>query len=203
MGASISEGSEELVNQFNIHRAQVERYGCAMAIYSQGAIIGSEVFLQEIRPASGRLHWALPHLRKVVTWGNPCRERGKVWPDPGGKVSPAGHGGVTPVLMDETPEFWRDYAHKGDLYSDSPNNESAENRTAIWQVIRNGKIASGPDSLVRQVIELIGATDASLVLEIVGMAKAMLDSLVFFGSGTKPHINYNTQPAIDYLRAAS
>ena len=199
MGPSIAAGSGELVKQFNIHRAQVERHGCAMAGYSQGGIVVSEVFLQEIRPKAGRLNWALPHLRKVVTFGNPCRERGRVWPDPGGRPAPPGHGGVTPVLMDNTPEWWRDYAHAGDLYSDSPADESGENRTAIWKIVHNGDIARGPDSLVSQAVELTGATDASAVAEVVGMAKAAFDALFFFGSGTKQHINYDVRPAIDFL----
>jgi hypothetical protein len=105
--------------------------------------------------------------------------------------------------MSDTPPWWRDYAHAADLYTDCPDDESAENRRAIWQVIRNGSIIRGPDSLLNQIIELAGATDASAVSEVVGMAKAMFDGLLFFGRKTGPHINYSTREAVDYLMGAA
>jgi hypothetical protein len=203
MGPSIAAGRAELVRQIELWRPRIEAAGMALAGYSQGAIVTSETFLGDIRPAGGRLHWALPHISKTVTWGNPCRERGKVWPDAGARPSPAEHGGVTPVLMTDTPDWWRDYAHAGDLYADVPDDESAENRRAIWQVIRDGSMLRGPDSLLNQIIELAGATDSSTVAELVGMAKAMIDALVFFGRRTGPHINYSTREAVDYLMGAA
>lgn len=199
MGPSIAAGRSELATQMERWRGRIESAGFALAGYSQGAIVTSETWMQDIRPTSGRLHWALPHIRKAVTWGNPCRERGRVWPDAGGQISPSGHGGVAPVLMDNTPDWWRDYAHRADLYTDSPDDESGENRTAIWQIIRNGNFISGPDSLIRQIIELNGTTDASQTAEVIGMAKAMIDALVFFAKQTAPHTSYTTGEAIAYL----
>jgi len=203
MGPSIAAGRAELVNQIELWRTRIESAGCALIGYSQGAIVVSETYLQDIRPETGRLHWALPHIRAAVTFGNPCRERGKVWPDAGGKPSAPGRGGVTPVLMDNTPPWWRDYAHAGDLYADCPADESGEDRTAIWQVIRDGNLTRGPDSLVRQVLELTGAVDASSSAEAIGAVKAMLDALVFFGRQTGPHVNYSTREAVDYLMGAA
>lgn len=203
MARSIAAGKAELTRQMDVWRDRIESSGMALAGYSQGAIVVSELYLDEIRPPSGRLHWAAPHIRAAVTWGNPCRERGKVWPDAGGPPSKPGRGGVTPVLMNDTPSWWRDYAHAGDLYTDSPDDESGENRTAIWQIIRNGNLISGPDSLIRQVIELTGTTDASQTAELIGAAKAMIDALVFFARRTGPHLNYSTAEAVDFLMGAS
>lgn len=201
MGPSIAEGKVELERQFAIHRAQVQRCGAALASYSQGAIIASETYEEQVKPANGRLHWALPHITKSVTWGNPSREVGKVWPDAGDTMSPLTNGGVTGNLMVSTPDWWRNYAHAGDLYSDVPADESGENRTAIWQLIRDGDIMRGPDSLLRQFLELGGiARDADAISETTGMFKAMLDAMVFFGKGTGPHINYSTAEAIAYLK---
>lgn len=202
MGPSILAGKDELANQLGKYRAQVERHGAALAGYSQGAIVVSEVWEYEIRPPGGRLHWAAPHIRKAVTWGNPSREKGKVWPDAGGPPSPPDRQGVTGQLMTDTPDWWRNYAHKGDLYADCPDDESGENRTAIWQIIREGNGFKGPDGLLRQVLELAGlARDGSRIAELTGMFKAMMDAMVFFGSGTKPHINYSTAEAVAYLRS--
>lgn len=202
MGPSIAKGRAELVNQINLHRNQVTRCGMAFAGYSQGAIIVGETWEQDIKPASGSLHWAMPFVRKAVCWGNPMREKGKAWPDAGAPMSPRDHMGVTGKLMVDTPDWWRNYAHAGDLYSDCPDDESTEDRTAIWQIIRNGDFMSGPDSLLNQVMELFGVKqDASQISEATGMFKAMMDALMFFGKQTGPHVNYSSAEAIAYLRS--
>ena len=202
MGPSIQAGKDELFVQFNKHRDRVVQYGCALAGYSQGAIVVSETWEHDIKPDNVRLHWAFPHVRKAVCWGNPSREKGKVWPDAGAPSSPPEHQGVTGDLMADTPGWWRNYAHRGDLYTDVPDDESGENRTAIWQIIRDGNMIGGPDSLLRQLLELGGAVDAGQIAEITGMFQAMMDALLFFGQGTGPHVNYSTNEAVAYLRAA-
>lgn len=203
MGPSISAGRDELYVQMSNWRDRIVNQGCALAGYSQGALIISETWEYEIKPANGRLHWAMPHIQKAVTWGNPMRERGKVWPDRGANPSPPEHGGVTATLMTDTPDWWRNYAHVSDLYCDVPNDESGENRTAIWQMIRDGNMISGPDSLLNQILELGGfVRDADQISEVTGMFKAMVDALTFFGQQTGPHLNYSTAEAIDYLKAA-
>lgn len=203
MGPSIQAARDETYVQMTKWRPQIEQYGYILAGYSQGALSLSETWELEIKPPSGRLHWALPHIKKAVMWGNPMRERGKVWPDAGGPPSPTENGGVTAQLMADTPDWWRNYAHRGDLYTDVPPDESGENRTAIWQVIRDGNMITGPDSLLRQFLELGGLVkDADQISEATGMFKAMIDAITFFGQGTAPHTNYDIQPAIDYLKAA-
>lgn len=135
-------------------------------------------------------------------WGNPCREKGRAWPDAGGPVSPPGHGGVTDTLLWGTPDWWRDYAHAGDLYTDSPGpqDSSGQHRTAIWQVIRDGNLTRGPDSLLRQLLEIGGVVkDDTQLGEVTGLFRAMMDALWFFGSGTRPHVNYSTAEAVNYL----
>jgi len=202
MAPSITQGRAELVNQFNIHREQVVRCGAALAGYSQGAIVTSETWEQDIKPTGGRLHWAYPHITKAVTWGNPCREKGKVWPDAGAPPSPPDHQGVTEDLMVDTPEWWRNYAHVGDLYSDVPDDESGINRTAIWKIIRDGDAVHGPSSLLRQVLQVLGVeqSKSGQLGEVTGMFKAMMDAIVFFGQQTGPHVNYDITPAVQYLR---
>ena len=203
MGPSIQAARDEVFVQMTRWRSQIERYGCAWAGYSQGALALSESWEFEVKPPSGRLHWALPFIRKAVMWGNPMRQRGMVWADAGGAPSPRTNGGVTPQLMVDTPDWWRNYAHRADLYTDVPGDESGENRTAIWQVIRNGDIMSGPDSLLNQFLELAGIVqDGNQISEATGMFKAMIDALQFFGAQTGPHVNYSTAEAIDYLKAA-
>lgn len=202
MGPSIAAAKDELVVQMEKHRDRVTKHGCAWAGYSQGALAMSEAWELDVKPGNGRLHWALPFIKRAVMWGNPMRERGKVRPDAGGAPSPPPNGGVTGILMADTPDWWVNFAHKGDLYADVPPDESGENRTAIWQIIRNGDVMSGPDSLLRQVLELAGVVhDADAISETTGMFKAMLDAMVFFGKQTGPHVNYSVAEAIAYLRS--
>jgi hypothetical protein len=202
MGPSITAGKTELKRLLYQHRTQIEEYGFALAGYSQGAIVIAETWENDIKPEKGSLHWAFPHITKAVAWGNPSREKGKVYPDAGAPTSPPDHQGVTGTLMVDTPDWWRNYAHTGDLYSDCPDDQSGEDRTAIWQIIRNGDMFKGPNSLLHQVLELTGAVkDAPQITETVGMIKAMMDALVFFGKGTGPHINYSAAEAIAYLRS--
>lgn len=202
MGPSIEAGKAELRTQITRFRAQVQKYGCALSGYSQGAIVVSEVWENDIKSATGSLSWVKPFVKKAVTWGNPMREKGKVYPDAGAPPSPSDHQGVTGTLMKDTPDWWRNYAHVGDLYADVPDDESGENRTAIWQIIRDGDALKGPDSLLRQVLELGGIVhDGPAISEVTGMFKAMIDAMVFFGKGTGPHVNYSIAEAIAYLRS--
>lgn len=201
MGRSINAGKAELRNQITIHRAQIERNGAALAVYSQGAAIGSEVWEQDIKPTSGVLHWAKPFIRKAVTWGNPSRELGRAWPDPGAPVAGLNTSGVAhpSERLKDTPDWWRDYAHKGDLYTTvEQNGDAAEDKTAIWRIIRGERFFIGPDTLLEQFLEIAQQPIAGAI----GAFRAMLDAGMFFAKGTGPHLNYSIQPAIDYLRAA-
>lgn len=203
MGPSIANGRAETINQFNIHRNQVILNGAALAGYSQGACVTSEIWENDIKPAAGALNWAKPHIRKAVTWGNPDREQGKVWPDfaAGQEVAPANTSGVTGTLMVDTPDWWRNYAHKGDLYAaggdGTPGSAASQDKTAIWQIIRGTKVFSGPDSLLAQFLEIAQQP----IPGAIGAFKAMLDAGMFFGGGLTQHTSYNVQPAIDYLRS--
>jgi hypothetical protein len=145
--------------------------------------------------------WAEPFLRKAVTWGNPSRELGKVYPDfaPGQSVAPRNTSGVAYVddRMYDTPDLWRDYAHKGDLYAACEQGDSGEDKTAIWRIVRGEQFFIGPDTLLEQFLEIT----TSPIPGAIGAFKAMLDAGMFFGGGLTQHTSYNIGPAIDYLRS--
>lgn len=199
MAGSIAEGRAEAINQINRnepgfqHRKRIEQYGLVLAGYSQGAIVTSELWEYDIK--GGQQGWAKDHVLKAVAWGNPMRERGRAWSDPGGPMAGLNSHGVTGNLMQDTPNWWRNYAHKGDLYTDCEG-ESGEDKTAIWQFIRGSKILSGPDSLLAQFLEL----SQSPIAGATAAFKALLDAGMFFGRGTGPHVNYIVAPAVQYLR---
>ena len=196
MNTSAQEGRAELCRQFEIHRDRVIKYGCAMIGYSQGAIATSECLSLDVLPDNGRLHWARGSILKAVTFGNPMREAGHVWADPGAAPAPMSSHGIADRLLVDTPTWWRDYAHKGDLYSDVEG-DSGENKTAIYKIVMGARMLQGPDSLLAQVLELGTGKPA----ELIGMLKAVMDAGLFFANGTGPHVNYDPRPAIEYLAA--
>ena len=196
MAKSVASGRQELIAQCERWRQDIIAAGCALIGYSQGAIVISEAWMQDIRPDNGRLAWMRPHLKKAVTFGNPMREQGRAWGD-GLPVPKPDSRGIADVLMTDTPGWWRDYIHEKDMYGDV-SGESGEYKTAIYKLIMGARVLSGPDSLLAQLAELGQAPTVAGI----AMMQAILDAGMFFGARTGPHVNYRTQPAIDYLMEA-
>ena len=205
MGKSIAAGNVECKVQCNrsepgfMHRQRIEKYGLVLAGYSQGATVIAELWENDIKPANGSLNWAKDHVLKAVAWGNPNREAGKVWPDNGGSpMASLTSQGVSSKGMKDTPDWWRNYAHKGDLYASCEPGDSQQDKNAIWQIVRDLNVFTGPDSLLAQVIEI-----SQLPLpRIIAAFSALIDAGMFFVKQTGPHVNYGIQPAIDYLLAS-
>ncbi|AGT12524.1 lysin B [Mycobacterium phage Trouble] len=198
MGPSVANGVTEATRILEEERQRIERYGLSMIGYSQGAIVTSELWEYHIKPVTGRLHWVKDHVRGAVTFGNPMRETGKVWPDPGGQMPSAKSHGIADQLMVDTPDWWRNYAHKGDLYTDCEG-DSGEMKTAIYKVVMMSRVFSGPDSILRQLLEI----GVNPTFELIALIRAVLDAGLFFIRGTTPHTNYNIDPATDFLRSVT
>lgn len=202
MNRSAQAGREELVNQITLNRRVIEDRDLEIALagFSQGAIVTSECYLLDIVPPNGRLHWVKDRLTRAVTWGNPMRQQGSAWPDPGAAMVGEKSHGIADILMTDTPvKIWRDYAHKGDLYTDVYG-ESGENKRAIYKIVMGTRIFTGPDSILAQLLEVMGIReDAGQIAEVIGMFQAIMDAGLFFARGTGPHLSYHIGPAIDYL----
>lgn len=198
MGKSIDAGRREFAVQALKHRTRIEAAGAIITGYSQGAVIMSEVWEFDIKPASGALHWMKPHIDKAAAIGNPMREVGNAVGDANGAPPPADSGGVTETLMVDTPTWWLNIAHDGDLYVNCAG-ESGENKRAIWKIIRGMDLFKGPDSILAQVLEALGVrNDAAQLLEVVAIFKAIWDAGLFFARRLTPHTNYLPGPVIDY-----
>lgn len=203
MGKSVATGREQLCVDIEKNRALIEQFNLDVAFmsYSQGAVIAAECWEYDIKPEGGRLHWLKPHLVKAVAFGNPMREKGKAFSDPGGAMVGPESYGIADRLMVDTPSWWRNYAHAGDLYTDVQG-ESGENKTAIYKIVMGQRMLSGPDSILMQVFELLGVKpDGGQAMEMLGMVRAIMDAGMFFIKRTGPHVNYGIGPAIDFLRA--
>lgn len=194
MNPSVQAGRLELIRLFELHRNRIEKYGAGLIGYSQGAIVICETWLDDICAENGRLRWAKSSILKAVTFGNPMREAGKVWTDGGAPpASPTSHG-IADRLMSNTPAFWADWAHSGDIYTEVEG-DAGEFKTAIYKVIMGARIMQGPDSILAQVLELTQAP----ATEAIAAMQAILKAGMFFVRGTGPHLNYDTRPAIDHL----
>jgi len=194
MNPSVQAGRLELIRLFELHRARIEKYGAGLIGFSQGAIVICETWLDDVLSETGRLRWAKSSILKAATFGNPMREAGKVCADEGAlPASPTSHG-IADRLMVNTPTWWRDYAHKGDLYAEVEG-DAGEFKTAIYKIVMGARIMQGPDSILAQVLELTQAP----ATEAIAAMQAILRAGMFFVKGTGPHLNYDTRPAIDHL----
>jgi hypothetical protein len=203
MGPGIKMARDQFYIDANIWRDHIEKYGYSFCAYSMGSIACSEVWEFDIKPVNGRLHWMFPHFIGAAMIGPPMREVGNAIGDANGAAPPKDSGGVTEVLMKDTPATWINIAHAQDLYVNIAG-QSGEDKRAIFQVIRNASIGSvfkGADSIASQVFEIMGIKkDASRIAEIYGLFRAMWDAGMFFGKGLTPHTNYLPSTAIEHLR---
>lgn len=193
MWPSITEGRDELVRLIDLYPGDINLCG-----YSQGAVVVGQVWKHDILNPAGRLHHRLSDVRKVVTFGNPMREQGQYFPDGRAPARP-NSAGILEDRIENTPDWWRDYAHAGDLYTDCEMDDEGQYKRAIAKIIMGNNVFGGSDSIVAQIIEL----GLRPIPEAIAALKAVIDAGTFFGSGTRNHINYQTAPAIDYLRSAA
>ena len=194
MNPSVQAGRLELIRLFELHRARIEKYGAGLIGYSQGAIVICETWLDDIAAENGRLRWAKASILKAATYGNPMREAGKVWADGGAPPASITSHGIADRLMVNTPTWWRDYAHTGDLYAEVEG-DAGEFKTAIYKIVMGARVMQGPDSILAQVLEMTQAP----ATEAIAAMQAILRAGMFFVRGTGPHLNYDTRPAIAHF----
>ena len=167
----------------------------AMCIYSQGAIVGSTVWLQDILPATGSLHWRLKDWRATVAFGNPYRERDVVAPWVSNPPRP-GTQGISPTRMTDTPAAWREVAHRGDIYAENTPDDAGEHKTSIYLAVMN-RWSGHPDSLLSQLVEIVQRP----IPETLALIDAVTSGVMFLGD-MSPHAGYNLAPCIDHVRTA-
>jgi hypothetical protein len=210
MEPSIQMGIAELSRQILL-RDPSEPW--ALALYSEGAIVGSRVF-DLVRAPGHPLNAYLASFLGAVTFGNPRREEGHTVP---GGIDPGGHGIVTPNMVD-TPDNWLDFAagkHMAgspgdDLYTTCGSGTSAEvvaDQEAIWTIVDQGTFSSFGD-LAKQILKLL-PNPLSGGLAAIQAALSALDFFVVHG--LTPHTSYQFiqpvagdprdcwQMALDYL----
>lgn len=165
-----------------------------LIIFSQGGIVGCEVFLRHIRPEGGKLHWRLKDLKGVIAFGNPYREKNVIapWvPDP----PKANTQGIADIQLTNTPEYWREVSRTGDLYAENPDNEVGLNCTAIYKIVSQSSWSGGPAGMLQRVIDLLGNPFDGFI----DIAMAIIRGVMFVGN-MGPHGIYDLGPCIDFMR---
>lgn len=201
MGPSVELGRAELKLQIRNHPGKI-----ALAGYSQGAIVTSLVWQHDICDPRGELHDRVGDVVASVTWGNPCRERGKANGNRASGVPVPEGRGISDDRLVDTPDWWMDFAHGGnspfgrDIYTDTPDSDAGEHMTAIYKFVQNVSGFIGPRSLLEQFGEMF---DNPLV-EIPAAFQAIYFGGQFVATqpfATYPHCNYDLAPAIQFLRS--
>lgn len=196
MGRSVAAGREELVRQIGLHPGEF-----ALSGYSQGEIVVGQCYKYDLLPEDGRLHHRLNDLVAAANFGGPMREKGHSYPggkDPGGE-------GISPDRLEDTPDWWREYADPKDLYATmsgiaDPN--SVEHMRAIYNGIQ-GHWATGSDDLLEQIFELL----LNPFREVPAAIRAAAKAWVFFTNqpGPQDHTSYHlrqVEPGVTYLQHA-
>lgn len=183
MGPSAQSGEDELVRLLDVHS---DMPYFVFISYSQGAIPASRVLR---RIMSGDLQRFKPKMLAGVTFGNPLREKGHVFP---GGADPGGYG-LDPDRLAGTPVWWYDYAAAGDIYTCGAGNDDATNRkmTSIYQLVQ-GHAVLGEASLAKQILELA----VNPLTEVPPTVKAIFSGLGFAVGRTGPHIEYHIRQAM-------
>ncbi len=199
MWHSILLGASELRKQI---RMAVDRWGPGVRIilvgYSQGAVVVSLVHEVDIMAPNGSLKDLKGRVMLGVAIANPMRELGKAngnkfagWPMPTGR-------GILRGRIVNTPDYWLDFANRGDIYTEVPDDATGENMTAICEFVMSQTWYAGLWAIAKRIFSTI----LNPFKEGDDLVKAILQAGMFFGGGLKEHNIYQIGPAISAVRKA-
>lgn len=210
MGASVDVGVEVLGNNIAATPIGTPK---ALALYSQGAIVGSTIWRDHVLNPDGELHPYLTDFVGSVTWGNPMRApnvcNGNTyagWGIQGG----GGISGVNDLLPYQVPAWWLDFANPNDLYTDSPvdissdgtkvvMNDAATDEELIYNMVVSENFGGTLEGLLKLIVSVIEQFINPIGF-IIGLATSIFNGLQFLAAGPAAgHYTYDPTPAIGYL----
>lgn len=164
--------------------------------FSQGAMIGNEVYEDHLRHADPNtlLGKRSKRLKRAIMFGDPWREKGVRagwWPDEPGPDTQ----GINERRMVNTPPWWKSANRRKDIYADNPDNEIGLNRTAICNIAANNKWIGGQAAIFARVMDFFRDPFDGIV-DITG---AIIGGVLFVGN-MDPHGGYNLDAPTDYIR---
>lgn len=196
MWPSIQAGVEELKALLRRAFAADPGRRIGLAGYSQGAIVVCQVFKHEFQNPQGEFHSKLANVVAGVTWGNPMRERGvQAW-DGWKVVAPVDTCGILDDLMVDTPSFWREFAHKKDMYAACELDQNGDNKRAVCKIVMGHDVFKGANNIIEQICEVL----AKPVEFVIPLFRSLVDAGMFFAAGLDSPHGYVPDVAIEYLR---
>lgn len=146
----------------------------ALAVYSEGAIIGSRVYQALLTTLADRAD----DFVGGVAFGNPMREQGQY----AAGTDPGGHG-IASQRISGTGPLWKEYVDPGDIYA-NVSGPSGEDCTAIYDLVYQ----ANPVAFLRELLELFTNPAPNLL----AMAMAIKDGIEFAASNpmTAAHVQY-------------
>lgn len=193
MGTSVKQGIAELIRLISGTMGTFAFCG-----YSQGAIVSSKVWRDEILNPAGQLHDRLGDIFSHVTFGNPLRCPGIAngngligLPPPGplqGYVT-GGIAGPDDLTPWQTPPWMMDIAKDGDMYAACPvgadpwHNATpvGEAETSIYNVMMEKFV--GQDTIVPEVGKLL----TNPIPTTIAIIEGLINTIGFFGANQGPH----------------
>jgi hypothetical protein len=209
MGPGIKEGITNLVSQISSMPG-----GFALVGYSQGAVVTSRLWRDEILNPNGQLHDRLGDIFVHITYGNPLRcpgiSRGNALVGIDGPVPLDGYvtGGIAgpdDLTPWQTPPWMMDFAHDGDMYAACPvgadpwSNEAPPGKaeTSIYNIFMEKFV--GQSTIVPEIGELLTVPIPTTIAIIEGL----INTLGFFAANQEPHTIYGQdgcmEAAVQYL----
>lgn len=196
LGGGARSGLDELHHQLEEHPGPF-----LTSAWSLGAIVTVEL-LREMR-GGGRNAHRLPDWKCATTFGNPYRQAdhwspqsgiGAV-PNPGG----AGIGGPRYNLTD-SPEWWLDYAHTGDMYTCCDTGPRGDDQRIIFDIVLE-KWSGFTLDLWEECMEVVSKP----LQAAPSILWAIIEAIIFYGGGTKQHVNYDATAlgALNYSSAVA
>jgi hypothetical protein len=210
MAPGIEEGTTDLIKKI-----AGKKGGFALVGYSEGSILTSHVWRDEILNPNGQLHDRLGDIFAYIAYGHPLRCPGiargnarmdKDVPMPLDGYVTGGIAGPDDLTPWQTPPWLLDYANDGDMYAACPvgadpwSNEAPPGKaeTSIYNIVML-KFA-GQSTIIPEIGHLLLEPIPTMVAIIEGL----INTIGFFGAAQGPHVCYaddgSKDDAIAYLR---
>lgn len=201
----------EIKRQFVIHLAGEGYPGeqpmqhILFSDWSEGSIAATLAYLHSYRGDDG---WPPVDMWKGrTTFGNPYRQAHK-WapskgpfavPDPGGSGIGGDGNNFGTGGLPETPEWQRDFAHRLDMYTCCPDDDTGEAIRIVFDfALTQWNTSHG---LFADLVTFLSGLAEHTLKQLGGLFGAITTAISFYSGGTRDHVNYTPQASIDYLES--
>lgn len=196
MGVSVQAGVKEHIRLLELKDPNQEWGG---VYYSQSGMVAHEVY-KLTRPGQPYEHHG-EKLKVMIIIGPPCREKNVANGNKyaGWEMPKKDSRGISDDRFKNTPDYIYDFVQRGDIYGETPDDDTGEDMTMIFRIVQDPKaLIIGKDSGFEQVTELM----TSPLREVPAAVGAIFNGIRFATTQpwpTYPHTSYPIEPAVNLL----